>query len=150
MLCPFCHINDNKVIDSRYVDDNNTIRRRRECLHCGERFTTYERVELALPVIIKKDGRRSEFKEEKIRHGLRLALEKRPISAKVIETIIAKIKRQLLACGEREVPAIRLGEWIMDELKAIDQVAYVRFASVYRDFKDVEAFRREIDELLIG
>lgn len=148
MLCPFCNTNETKVIDSRLVDESNQIRRRRECLGCGERFTTYESAELDLPLIVKRDGRRSEFKEEKIRQGIRLALEKRPVESEKIEEIIAKIKHNLRACGEREVPARQIGEWIMLNLRKLDQVAYVRFASVYRDFQDVDEFKHEIDKLL--
>lgn len=148
MFCPFCNANETKVIDSRLVEESNQVRRRRECIHCSERFTTYESAELALPMIIKRDGRRSEFKEDKIRHGLRLALEKRPVESEKVEAMIARIKGNLRASGEREVPAMRLGEWIMDELKELDTVAYVRFASVYRDFQDVDQFKQEIDKLL--
>ncbi len=148
MFCPFCNTTDTKVFDSRFVEESNQVRRRRECGYCGERFTTYENAELALPVIVKRDGARSVFKEEKIRHGLAKALEKRPVNAEKIETIIAHIKRQLRASGEREISSIKLGEWIMEELHAVDHVAYVRFASVYRDFQDVAAFREEIDKLL--
>jgi transcriptional repressor NrdR len=148
MICPFCHTNDTKVVDSRVVEESNQVRRRRECLQCTERFTTYETAELALPMIIKRDSRRGEFKEEKIRHGLRLALEKRPVESEKVEEIIARIKGNLRASGEREVPARRIGEWIMDELRELDKVAYVRFASVYRDFQDVDQFKQEIDKLL--
>lgn len=149
MLCPFCNTNETKVIDSRFVEESNQVRRRRECLGCSERFTTYESAELALPLIIKRDGRRGDFKEEKIRHGLRLALEKRPVESEKVEEIIAQIKGNLRASGEREVPAREIGEWIMASLRKLDQVAYVRFASVYRDFQDVDEFKEEIDKLLI-
>lgn len=149
MFCPFCHDNDTKVIDSRLVEESNQVRRRRECTHCGERFTTYENAELALPVIVKRDGARTEFSVGKVRNGLLKALEKRPVNVEKIESIIANIKRQLRRSGEREVSSVKLGEWIMEELHAIDHVAYVRFASVYRDFQDVAAFRKEIDKLLI-
>jgi transcriptional repressor NrdR len=148
MQCPFCHENDTKVIDSRLVEESNQVRRRRQCLHCSERFTTYEAAELALPMIVKRDGRRSEFQEDKVRHGLRLALEKRPVESEKIEAIIAHVKGSLRACGEREVPALTVGNLIMDELRELDKVAYVRFASVYRDFQDVDEFRLEIDRLL--
>jgi transcriptional repressor NrdR len=148
MNCPFCNTGETKVIDSRLVEESNQVRRRRECLACSERFTTYENAELTLPHIIKRDGRRSEFNEEKIRRGLIKALEKRPINAEKIEEIIAHVKGKLRGSGEREIPSVRLGEWMMDELRALDQVAYVRFASVYRDFQDVNSFKKAIDELL--
>jgi len=148
MFCPFCNATDTKVIDSRLVEESNQVRRRRECVNCSERFTTYENVELTLPRIIKRDGVRSEFSEEKVRYGLMKAIEKRSVSTKKIEEIIAKIKRQLRASGEREVSSTKIGEWIMEELHQVDHVAYVRFASVYRDFQDVAAFREEIDKLL--
>ena len=148
MFCPFCNATDTKVIDSRLVEESNQVRRRRECVNCSERFTTYENVELTLPRIIKRDGARSEFSEEKVRYGLMKAIEKRSVSSKKIEEIIAKVKRQLRASGEREVSSTKIGEWIMEELHQVDHVAYVRFASVYRDFQDVAAFREEIDQLL--
>ena len=148
MFCPFCNDTDTKVIDSRLVEESNQVRRRRQCTRCNERFTTYENAELALPVIVKRDGARSEFREEKIRNGLSKALEKRPVNVEKIESIIANIKRKLRGNGEREVSSVQLGEWIMGELYTIDHVAYVRFASVYRDFQDVAAFREEIDKLL--
>jgi transcriptional repressor NrdR len=150
MICPFCDNKETKVIDSRFVDESNQIRRRRACTHkkCTERFTTYETVELALPSIIKRDGRRSHFDEKKVRYGLVKSLEKRPIQIDKIEEIVSRIKKKLRATGEREVASNKVGEWIMDELHAIDQVAYVRFASVYRDFEDIDAFRSEIDNLL--
>lgn len=149
MFCPICsNKQETKVIDSRLVEESNQIRRRRECLSCGERFTTYEVAELALPVIIKRDERRTEFDEDKLRYGLKKALEKRPVSAEKIEEMIAHIKAKLHGYGEREVPSKQLGEWVMDELQAVDQVAFVRYASVYRDFQDVNAFRQEIDKLL--
>jgi transcriptional repressor NrdR len=149
MFCPFCNVNETKVIDSRLVEESNQVRRRRECLQCKERFTTYENAALALPSIIKRDGRRSEFNEDKVRRGLTKALEKRPVSTEKIEEIIAHIKGHLRASGEREVDADQIGLLIMDELSALDQVAYVRFASVYRDFQDVDAFKKEIDKLLV-
>ena len=149
MFCPFCNTTDTKVIDSRLVEESNQVRRRRECVSCNERFTTYENVELALPRIIKRDGTRSEFNEEKIRHGLMKAIEKRPVSTEKIEEVIAHIKRQLRASGEREVSSAEIGEWIMVELHKLDHIAYVRFASVYRDFQDVVAFREEIDKLIM-
>ena len=149
MFCPFCSDKqETKVIDSRLVEESNQIRRRRECLGCGERFTTYEVAELDLPVIVKRDERRTEFDEDKLRYGLKKALEKRPVSSEKIEEMIAHIKAKLHGYGEREVPSKQLGEWVMIELQAVDQVAFVRYASVYRDFQDVNAFRQEIDKLL--
>ena len=144
MFCPFCNTTDTKVIDSRLVEESNQVRRRRECVGCSERFTTYENAELALPAIVKRSGARSEFQEEKLRYGLLKALEKRPVNAEKIEEIIAHIKGYLRASGEREVPSVKLGEWIMQELRTVDHVAYVRFASVYRDFQDVAASAKKL------
>jgi transcriptional repressor NrdR len=149
MLCPFCKTPDTKVIDSRLVDESNQIRRRRECTECNERFTSYETVEHSFPRIIKRDGiTRHDFEEIKLRRGINRALEKRPVQAEEIEKIIARIKHKMITCGEREISSQQIGEWAMDELKNVDQVAYVRFASVYHDFQDVDAFRDEIDQLL--
>lgn len=147
MYCPFCGAEETKVIDSRLVTDGNQIRRRRECLSCEERFTTYETAELNLPKIIKRDGSRVAFDEARLRGGIQRALEKRSVSVEQVEETINKLKRQLLACGEREVTSQNLGEWVMRELRGLDQVAYVRFASVYRSFEDVNAFREEIQKL---
>ncbi|WP_423062734.1 transcriptional regulator NrdR [Candidiatus Paracoxiella cheracis] len=147
MFCPFCDAEDTKVIDSRLNDEGSQVRRRRECLQCGERFTTYETAELNLPRIIKRDGRRSAFDPEKLRAGLLKALEKRPIDTDQIEAAIDSIMHKLRATGEREVNSQFLGELVMDELRALDEVAYVRFASVYRSFQDVNAFHEEIQRL---
>jgi transcriptional repressor NrdR len=147
--CPFCNTVDSKVIDSRLVSETNQIRRRRECLACKERFTTYETVELLLPRIIKTDGRRSPFEEYKLRVGILKALEKRPVSAEVVEAAISRIIHKLRSSGERELSSKYIGELVMRELRAIDQVAYVRFASVYRSFQDVNAFKEEINRLEI-
>ncbi len=147
MLCPFCRADDSKVIDSRLVAEGNSVRRRRECQSCNERFTTYETAELLMPQIIKGNGTREPFNEHKLRLGIERALEKRPVGVEDIDVAIAKIKRRLLATGEREVKSLMLGELVMDELKALDQVAYVRFASVYRSFQDIDAFRAELDKL---
>jgi transcriptional repressor NrdR len=146
MYCPFCNANDTKVIDSR-LSEGNQVRRRRECLECQERFTTYETAELALPRIIKRDGRRDLFIEDKLRGGMVRALEKRPVSLEQIETAISKILHKARASGEREIPSSQLGEWVMEELHNLDQVAYVRFASVYRSFQDISEFREEISRL---
>jgi transcriptional repressor NrdR len=147
MYCPFCNASDTKVIDSRLIREGNQTRRRRECPGCKERFTTYESAELSLPRIIKRDGRRAPFSEEKLRAGILRALEKRPVSVEQIETAIARIFRKAMTCGEREVPSAQIGEWVMEELHQLDQVAYVRFASVYRCFQDIDEFRREISRL---
>lgn len=147
MFCPFCHAVDTKVIDSRLVEEGAQVRRRRECLKCEERFTTYEKVELNLPRVIKRDGSRSAFDEEKLRAGLLKALEKRPISAEQVETAIHRILHQLRATGEQEVSSQMVGELVMDALHALDEVAYVRFASVYRSFQDINAFHDEIQRL---
>ena len=147
MYCPFCSANDTKVIDSRLVADGDQVRRRRECVHCGERFTTYETAELVMPRIIKTDGSREPFNEDKLRSGLHRALEKRPVGMEALEAAISRIKHSLRAIGEREIRSRTLGEMVMDELKALDQVAYVRFASVYRSFQDINEFREEIERL---
>lgn len=147
MRCPFCGSNDTKVIDSRFANEGDQIRRRRECLECIERFTTYETAELSMPRMVKRDASREPFNEEKLRQGLLRALEKRPVSMEMVEEAISRIKRRLRALGEREVQTKVLGEWIMEELRQIDHVAYVRFASVYRCFDDVKAFEEEIQRL---
>lgn len=147
MYCPFCHTEDTKVIDSRLLREGNQTRRRRECPDCKERFTTYEVAELSLPRIIKRDGRRAPFDENKLRAGMLRALEKRPVSVEQIETAIARIIRHAMTRGEREIPSSQLGEWVMEELHQLDQVAYVRFASVYRCFQDIDEFKREISKL---
>jgi len=147
MYCPFCHAEDTKVVDSRLFREENQTRRRRECPDCKERFTTYESAELSLPRIIKSDGRRAPFSEEKLRSGMLRALEKRPVSAEQIEAAIARLKRKAMTAGEREMPSSQLGEWVMEELHQLDQVAYVRFASVYRCFQDIDEFRKEISRL---
>lgn len=147
MYCPFCNTPDSKVIDSRLVGEGNQIRRRRECIGCKERFTTYEIAELVMPRIIKSDGRRSPFDEDKLRTGVMKALEKRPVSVENIEAAINRVMHQLRTLGEREVSAKYVGEIVMRELRELDQVAYVRFASVYRSFQDVNAFREEINRL---
>ena len=147
MYCPFCSDIDTKVIDSRLVSDGSQVRRRRECSSCGERFTSYEVAELLMPKLIKQDGTRQPFDEDKMRAGMMRSLEKRPVSVESIEEAISHIKSGLRATGEREIPAQQLGELVMEELKKLDDVAYVRFASVYRRFKDVEEFRTAIDSL---
>ena len=147
MRCPFCNHDDTKVIDSRLVAEGGQVRRRRECLACSERFTTYETAELLMPRIIKGNGNREPFDEAKLRAGFMRALEKRPVSVEKIEAAISQIEHALQATGEREVKSLVVGELVMDHLKKLDQVAFVRFASVYRDFKDLAEFRDEIDRL---
>jgi len=139
---------DDRVIDSRLSKDGDLIRRRRECSHCQRRFTTYERVEETLPLVIKKDGRRELFDRGKILNGLQKACEKRPISVTVLEKLVERIEQRLQESGEREVHSREIGEQIMQELQSLDEVAYVRFASVYRSFKDVNEFMNEVKELL--
>lgn len=147
MHCPFCSADDTKVIDSRLVAEGGQVRRRRECLSCKERFTTYEMAELLMPRVIKSDGTREPFDEQKLRAGLQRALEKRPVSVEEIEAAISQIKHRLQATGEREVPSRLLGEEVMKRLHELDEVAYVRFASVYRSFQDISEFRAELDKL---
>jgi len=147
MRCPFCSESDTRVIDSRLVGEGDQIRRRRECTACSERFTTYESAELNYPRICKSDGRREPFMEEKLRAGILRALEKRPVQMESVEIALSRIKHKLRASGEREVKSGRIGNWVMEELRKIDQVAYVRFASVYRSFEDVRAFLEEIERL---
>lgn len=147
MKCMYCGADDTKVIDSRLVGEGDQVRRRRQCLECSERFTTYENAELSLPRVVKRDGSRVNFDEQKLRAGLLRALEKRPVASEEVEGVVSRIKHRLQVMGEREVPARQIGEWIMLELRELDQVAYVRFASVYRSFQDVNAFKEEIDRL---
>ena len=147
MQCPFCTIDETKVIDSRLVADGGQVRRRRECLGCKERFTTYELAELVMPRIIKQNGSREPFDEEKLRSGLLRALEKRPVAAESIEAEIDQIKHRLRATGEREIKSLQVGEQVMSSLKVLDHVAYVRFASVYRSFQDLAEFRDAIESL---
>ena len=147
MRCPYCHEPDSRVTDSRELSGGDSIRRRRECNSCGRRFTTYERVEPASLVIVKKDGRRQEFDPAKLRQKLRVALTKRPVGETEIEALMARVEAALLARGTAEVPSSAIGEAVLKELKALDEVAYIRFASVYRQFQDIEDLRREVEEL---
>lgn len=147
MHCPFCSTDDTKVIDSRLVSEGDQVRRRRQCLSCNERFTTYEVAELMMPRVIKTDGTREPFDDAKLRAGLQRALEKRPVSIESIESAISQIKHSLQATGERELASRAIGEMVMQQLRQLDEVAYVRFASVYRSFQDVDEFRQEIDRL---
>jgi transcriptional repressor NrdR len=148
MKCPFCNFNDTKVIDSRLGKEGNNIRRRRECIQCERRFTTYERVEEILPLVVKKDGRRQPFDRSKVIAGIQRACEKRPVSIATIEKIVDQLERQLQESGEREVESSRIGKAVMDALHDTDEVAYVRFASVYRQFKDINEFMAELKEIL--
>ncbi len=148
MKCPFCHETENRVIDSRLSKDGNMVRRRRECLKCTRRFTTYERVEETMPLVVKKDGRRESYDRVKIVNGLKRACEKRPVSINTIEAIADRIERGLQERGDKEIPSSFIGEAAMRELHDTDQVAYVRFASVYRSFKDISEFMVELEELL--
>ncbi len=147
MHCPFCGASDTKVVDSRLVAEGQQVRRRRECVSCHERFTTFEEAELLMPRLVKSDGSRQPFDEEKLRSGIQRALEKRPVSVEEFEACITRIKHRLRAPGEREIPSVLVGEAVMAELRKLDQVAYVRFASVYRSFQDINEFRLEIERL---
>ena len=147
MRCPFCGADDSKVIDSRLSAEGDSIRRRRSCVECKERFTTYETAELTLPRLIKRDQSRAVFDEDKLRAGLLRALEKRPVSMDAVDSAVKGIIHRLRATGEREVESRLIGDWVMDALHDLDEVAYVRFASVYRSFQDVNAFREEIERM---
>jgi len=147
MRCPYCTSEETQVVETRESDEGSVIRRRRRCLGCDKRFTTYERPEIALPAVVKKDGARAEFDPAKLRGSMMLALRKRPVSVEQVEAALERIQDKLLASGAREVPSARLGELVMRELKRIDKVAYVRFASVYRSFEDVDEFRQLIRDI---
>jgi transcriptional repressor NrdR len=145
--CPFCAHEETKVTDSRLAGGGAQIRRRRECLSCGERFTTFESAELVMPLVVKSDQSREPFDVAKLRAGMERALQKRPVSSEALEEAVGRICHKLRSMGEREVPSRALGELVMDQLHQLDEVAYVRFASVYRSFQDVEAFQREVEQL---
>ena len=147
MRCPFCSHDDTQVVETRESDEGDVVRRRRRCLQCEKRFTTYERSEITLPAVVKKDGARVDFDPAKIRASLLLALRKRPVSVEQVDAALERIQDKLLASGAREVPSARMGVLVMRELKRIDKVAYVRFASVYREFEDVDAFRQLIRDI---
>lgn len=147
MRCPFCHAEDTRVIDSRLHHDGDQVRRRRQCGGCGARFNTHETAQVKLPNVVKGDGRREAFSEAKLRDGMQKALQKRPVSTADLDAAVHRILCEVSARAEREIPARRVGEWVMRELRQLDQVAYVRFASVYRRFEDVQAFREEIERL---
>lgn len=150
MYCPFCHANDTKVIDSRLIADGAQVRRRRQCLECQERFTTFETAELIMPMIIKRDGRRELFRIENLRAGMLRALEKRPVGADALEEALIAIMQQIRRTGEREIDSQQIGEWVMEQLYRLDHIAYVRFASVYKRFQDVSEFRQAIDQMNEG
>ena len=147
MYCPFCSVQDTRVLDSRLVSDGTQVRRRRECVTCNERFTTYESAELVMPRVIKSDGSREVFNESKLRAGFQRALEKRPVSVDQIENALGQIKKLLQGLGEREVTSRSIGEAVMEKLQHLDEVAYVRFASVYRSFQDLSEFQAELNRL---
>jgi len=148
MKCPFCTHDDTRVVDSRLGKEGNNIRRRRECIECERRFTTYERVEESLPLVIKKDGRREAFDRQKIISGIQRACEKRPVSIATIEKVVDQMEVKLQESGEKEIAASRIGEAIMEALQSLDEVAYVRFASVYRQFRDINEFMSELTDIL--
>lgn len=148
MRCPFCGYDDSKVLDTRSTDDGNSIRRRRECTQCGKRFTTYEKIEDVPLIVVKKDGKRQVFDNTKILNGLIKACEKRPVSLNQLEAVVNEIEKELKNRMDKEVSSSLIGELVMDKLKVLDEVAYVRFASVYREFKDISTFIMEIENLL--
>lgn len=150
MYCPFCHAIDTKVIDSRLVAEGAQVRRRRECIECHERFTTFETAELIMPMIVKRDGRREMFQLDNLRAGMLRALEKRPVSTDAIEAALVIIMQKMRDTGEREIDSRQIGEWVMEQLFRLDHIAYVRFASVYKRFQDVSEFQRAIDQISDG
>jgi transcriptional repressor NrdR len=147
MKCPFCQNEDTQVVDTRATEESDAIRRRRRCMQCDKRFTTYERVELAMPVVVKKNGSRTDFDAGKLRSSLMLALRKRPVSAQAVDAAIHRIEEKLLSSGEREIISGHIGELVMRELKRLDKIAYIRFASVYKSFEDVAEFQDAIAEV---
>ena len=147
MYCPFCPHEETQVIDSRVSEDGSAVRRRRRCEKCYKRFTTYERIELSMPALVKKDGSRVEYSRDKILSSMRLALRKRPVSSEALDVAIASLEERVTSLGEKEIPTSRIGEMVMRELKRLDKVAYIRFASVYRSFEDIESFETALKEL---
>ena len=147
MKCPFCGKDETQVVETRVAEDGDFIRRRRQCMSCERRFTTYERPDIALPAVVKKDGRRIDFDGGKIEASMTLALRKRPVSTEQIDSAVRRIEEKLLSLGVREIPSARIGELVMRELKKLDKVAYVRYASVYRSFEDVDEFKTLVDEV---
>ena len=150
MYCPYCHAIDTKLIDSRLVAEGAQVRRRRECIECHERFTTFETAELLMPLIVKRDGRREMFRLDNLRAGMLRALEKRPVSTDELEVALAAIMQKIRDIGEREIDSRQIGEWVMEQLFRLDHIAYVRFASVYKRFEDVSEFQRAIDQMSDG
>ncbi len=147
MHCPFCPNEETQVLDSRVSEDGRAVRRRRRCEKCDKRFTTYERIELSMPTLVKKDGSRVDYSRDKILGSMRLALRKRPVSSEALEAAIAQLEEKLISLGEKEIPTSRIGELVMRELKKLDKVAYIRYASVYRSFEDIESFESALKEL---
>ena len=147
MKCPYCQAPDSRVTDSREISGGSAIRRRRECAGCGRRFTTFERIDLAGLVVVKKDGRRQEFDPDKLRQKLRVALTKRPVGEEQIDQIVQRVEAELLGLGKAEIPSSAIGEAALQQLKGVDHVAYIRFASVYREFADLQDLKREVDDL---
>ena len=147
MKCPFCAHLETQVVETRVSEDADVVRRRRQCSACDKRFTTYERPDVSFPAIVKKDGRRIEYDREKLRASMNLSLRKRPVSTEQVDSAIERIEEKLLTHGEREVASTRIGEWVMRELRKLDKVAYVRFASVYRSFEDIDEFKTLVDEV---
>ena len=147
MHCPFCAHEETQVLDSRVSEDGRAVRRRRRCENCDKRFTTYERIELSMPTLVKKDGSRVEYSRDKIIGSMRLALRKRPVSSDALDEAIAHLEERVISLGEKEIPTSRIGEMVMRELKRLDKVAYIRYASVYRSFEDIESFETALKEL---
>ena len=147
MKCPFCGKDETQVVETRVAEDGDFIRRRRQCMACERRFTTYERPDITMPAVVKKDGRRIDFDGAKLEASMKLALRKRPVSTEQIDSAVRRIEEKLLSLGVREIPSTRIGELVMRELKKLDKVAYVRFASVYRSFEDVDEFKTLVDEV---
>jgi transcriptional repressor NrdR len=147
MKCPFCASVDTQVVETRVAEDGDFIRRRRQCAHCEKRFTTYERPEMSFPAVVKKDGRRIDYERAKLLASMNLALRKRPVSTEQIDAAVERIEEKLLNLGQREIPSARIGELVMRELKKLDKVGYVRFASVYRSFEDIDEFKTVVDEI---
>ena len=147
MKCPFCSNADTQVVETRVAEDGDFIRRRRQCAHCEKRFTTYERPDVTFPAVVKKDGRRIDYERAKLQGSFNLALRKRPVSTEQIDSAVERIEEKLLNLGVREIPSARIGELVMRELKKLDKVAYVRFASVYRSFEDIDEFKTLVDEV---
>ena len=147
MKCPFCSHSDTQVVETRVAEDGNFVRRRRQCGDCSKRFTTYERADVSFPAVVKKDGRRIDYDRSRLQGSFRLALRKRPVAAGQVDAAIERVEEQLLTAGVRELPSSRIGELVMAELKKLDKVAYIRFASVYRSFEDIEDFKHLVDEV---